>query len=130
MDVAQDQNLQDQLDQEEYNMPKLMSMKDFLAKGGPAVTAYNNKGVVPSYVARPRNPRPDKTRTAPKIKNPRPDRTKLGSPGKPRPKAKAAPAKKKTPAEMRRSNPSLFNRATPMKKKKKMPTRKRTMPKY
>ena len=116
MDVAQDQNLQDQLDQEEYNMPKLMSMKDFLAKGGPAVTAYNNKGVVPSYVARP--------------KNPRPDRTKLGSPGKPRPKAKAAPAKKKTPAEMRRSNPSLFNRATPMKKKKKMPTRKRTMPKY
>jgi hypothetical protein len=31
---------------------------------------------------------------------------------------------------MGRSNPSLFNRATPMKKKKKMPTKKRTMPKY
>jgi hypothetical protein len=112
-------------------MPKLMSMKDFLARGGPAVTAYNNKGILPSYVGgRPKNLRADKTKPAPKIKNPRPDRTKLGSPGKPRPKAKAAPAKKKTPVQMGRSNPSLFNRATPMKKKKKMPTKKRTMPKY
>ncbi len=35
-------------------MPKMMSMKDFLASGGPAVKAYKNKGVVPSYVAKPR----------------------------------------------------------------------------
>ena len=50
-------------------MPKLMSMKDFLARGGPAVTAYNNKGILPSYVGgRPKNLRADKTKPAPKIK--------------------------------------------------------------
>ena len=31
-----------------------MSMKDFLASGGAAVKAYKNKGVVPSYVAKPK----------------------------------------------------------------------------
>ena len=35
-------------------MPKMMSMKDFLASGGAAVKAYKNKGVVPSYVAKPK----------------------------------------------------------------------------
>jgi len=35
-------------------MPKMMSMKDFLAGGGAAVKAYKNKGVVPSYVAQPK----------------------------------------------------------------------------
>ena len=99
-----------------------MSMKDFLASGGPAVTAYNNKGILPSYVAGPKNaPTPTFSRL---------NKGSKGKRGKPRPKAKAAPAKKKTPTQMGRSNPSLFNRATPMKKKKKMPTRKRTMPKY
>ena len=29
-------------------------MKDFLASGGAAVKAYKNKGVVPSYVAKPK----------------------------------------------------------------------------
>ena len=38
----------------ENKMPKLMSMKDFLASGGAAVKAYKNKGVVPSYVAKPK----------------------------------------------------------------------------
>jgi len=35
-------------------MPKMMSMKDFLASGGNAVKTYKNKGVLPSYVARPK----------------------------------------------------------------------------
>ena len=40
-------------------MPKMMSMKDFLASGGAAVKAYKNKGVVPSYVATgPKTTRP------------------------------------------------------------------------
>ena len=40
-------------------MPKLMSMKDFLAGGGAAVTTYKNKGVLPSYVATgPKTTRP------------------------------------------------------------------------
>ena len=36
-------------------MPPLMSMKDFLAGGGAAVTTYEKTGVLPSYVARPKN---------------------------------------------------------------------------
>jgi len=35
-------------------MPQMMSMKDFLASGGAAVKTYQNKGVLPSYVARPK----------------------------------------------------------------------------
>lgn len=84
-------------------MPKMMSMKDFLASGGPAVTAYNNKGILPSYVAGPKN--------AP---TPSFSRLNKGSKGK-RGKAQQA-------------NP--FKKKTPMKKKKKMPIKKRTMPKY
>ena len=33
---------------------------------------------------KPKNPRPDKTKPAPKIKNPRPDKRKPGGPGRPR----------------------------------------------
>ena len=33
---------------------------------------------------KPKNPRPDKTKPAPKIKNPRPDKRRPGSPGRPR----------------------------------------------
>ena len=43
-----------------------MSMKDFLASGGPAVTAFRNKGVLPSYVAK--DPKGDKDES--KTKNP------------------------------------------------------------
>jgi hypothetical protein len=32
-------------------MPKLMSMEDFLARGGASVKTYQNTGIVPSYVA-------------------------------------------------------------------------------
>ena len=33
---------------------------------------------------KPTNPRPDKTKPAPKIKNPRPDKRRPGGPGRPR----------------------------------------------
>ena len=33
---------------------------------------------------KPKNPRPDKTKPAPKIKNPRPDKRRPGGPGRPR----------------------------------------------
>ena len=35
-------------------MPKLMSMKDFLAGGGASVKTYKNTGGLPSYVAQPK----------------------------------------------------------------------------
>jgi hypothetical protein len=98
-------------------MPKMMSMKDFLASGGPAVTAFRNKGVLPSYVAK--DPKGIKMNQKPK-KPPTPSFSRLnkGSKGKRTSNAISAGAG------------AMKKRATPMKKKKKMPTKKRTMPKY
>jgi len=93
-------------------MPKMMSMQDFLAGGGPAVKAYNNKGILPSYVSRPRTTRPKNAPT------PSFSRLNKGSKGKRTSNAISAGAG------------AMKKRATPMKKKKKMPTKKRTMPKY
>ena len=97
-------------------------MKDFLASGGPAVTAFRNKGVLPSYVAK--DPKGIKMNQKPK-NPPTPSFSRLnkGSKGKRMGKGSS-------------SNPfsagagTMKKRATPIKKKKKMPTKKRTMPKY
>jgi hypothetical protein len=97
-------------------MPQLMSMKDFLAGGGAAVTTYKNTGVLPSYVARPRTTRP---KTAGALAKPRMPRQGKGS--KPNPFSVGASTMKKK--QRSRS-------ASPLKKKKRAPARKRTMPKY
>jgi hypothetical protein len=85
-------------------MPKMMSMKDFLASGGAAVKAYKNKGVVPSYVAK--DPKGIKMNQKPK-KPPTPSFSRLnkGSKGK-------------------RTSNAISAGAGTMKKKKKPPTKK------
>ena len=81
-------------------MPKLMSMKDFLAGGGAAVKAYKNKGVVPSYVAT--GPKTTRPKNAP---TPSFSLLNKGSKGK-------------------RTSNAISAGAGAMKKKKKPPTKK------
>lgn len=81
-------------------MPKMMSMKDFLASGGAAVKAYKNKGVLPSYVAT--GPKTTRPKNAP---TPSFSRLNKGSKGK-------------------RTSNAISAGAGAMKKKKKPPTKK------
>jgi hypothetical protein len=87
----------------ENKMPKMMSMKDFLASGGAAVKAYKNTGVVPSYVAtgpkptRPKNaPTPSFSRLNKGSKGKRTSNTISAGAGAMKKKKKTAPVKKKT----------------------------------
>ena len=99
-------------------MPKMMSMKDFLASGGAAVKAYKNKGVVPSYVAT--GPKTTRPKNAP---TPSFSRLNKGSKGK-RSKIMARTDRAQPMSLDKRTSNAISAGAGTMKKKKKPPTKK------
>jgi|TARA_R110002072_G_scaffold266132_1_gene425000 hypothetical protein len=70
-------------------MPQLVSMKDFLASGGNAVIKYKKTGILPSYVARPKNVGSPKNAPTPSY-----SRLTKGSKGSRQKKKKLIPVKK------------------------------------